>query len=276
MPKPRARGISLQIASVAVAAIATCGPVLGENIDPANAFAWSENLGWINAQPSGPGGPGAQVTDSGLSGYLWSENAGWISLSGSGFGVANDGCGVLSGYAWSENTGWINFAPTGCGGDTTCGVKISPATGVFSGRAWSENAGWITFASASPIAYHVGTAWRRLAPAAASSISASKSGSDVVLSWAAVSGASSYDVVRGGLLALRSSGGDFTIATQACAVDNTALTTFSASAAPSPGDGSWFLVRASNCGGAGTYDSGALKQIGSRDAEINASGNSCP
>ena len=60
------------------------GFALAENMDPANdgsQYAWAENLGWINLQPSGPGGPGVQVSDSRLTGWAWAENAGWISLS---------------------------------------------------------------------------------------------------------------------------------------------------------------------------------------------------
>ena len=147
--------------SLMLASLVLLAPKLAvaENINPASdgsKYAWSENLGWLNAQPSGPGGPGVQVSDSILIGWMWSENAGWISLSctntscgSANFGVTNDGCGLLSGYAWAENAGWIDFAPTTCAGDPTCGVKIDPATGIFSGRAWSENAGWITFSSST-------------------------------------------------------------------------------------------------------------------------------
>jgi hypothetical protein len=235
-------------------------------------------LGWVNAQPNGPGGPGVQVSDSGLTGWAWSENAGWISLSctnrscaGESYGVTNDGCGTLSGFAWSENFGWINFAPTGAG------VFIDPKTGNFSGRAWSENAGWITFSSAGPNPYRVATAWRRAAPAGVTSLAAGKpGGNNLLLSWPAISGATSYDVVQGGLLALRSSGGNFQSATQACAADNTLGTSVTTGGTPSLGDGFWFLVRGTNCGGNGTYDSGAPRQVGLRDAEIAASGNNCP
>jgi hypothetical protein len=136
----------------------------GTNIDPTSdgsKYAWAENLGWINLQPGGPGGPGVEVSDSGLAGWAWAENAGWISLScqntsscaTNAYGVTNS-LGTLSGYAWSENAGWINFAPTGAG------VVINGCSGVFGGRAWSENAGWITFSSTGPNPYQVATSWR--------------------------------------------------------------------------------------------------------------------
>src|SRR2546426_8744304 len=113
-----------------------------ENIDPANddhQYAWGENVGWINAEPSGNGGPGAEVSDFGLTGWMWGENIGWISLScantssclASNYGVSNNGFGLLSGFAWGENAGWINFGPTACDPDPTCGVRIDPTTGYF-------------------------------------------------------------------------------------------------------------------------------------------------
>lgn len=143
-----------------------------ENINPDNddsKYAWSENAGWINAEPMGEAGPGAEVADDKITGYIWSENIGWISLScenkGScgtvDYGVTNDGNGNLSGYGWSENAGWINFS---CENNGYCptvdyGVKIDSSTGDFSGYAWAENIGWIKFAKAAPFAYKVKTSW---------------------------------------------------------------------------------------------------------------------
>ena len=43
-----------------------------------------------------------------------------------------------------------------------------------------------------------------------------------------------------------------------------------------PGEAFWYLVRAVNVGGTGTYDSGVTSQQGLRDAEIQASGLDCP
>jgi hypothetical protein len=125
------------------------------NIDPDNdgsQYAWGENVGWINFEPSE--GEGVTVTNSAVTGKAWGENIGWINLSpatGGVNGVTNDGAGNLSGYAWGENVGWINFAPTGVG------VKIDPVTGEFSGKAWGENIGWINFA---PNGKPVKTSWR--------------------------------------------------------------------------------------------------------------------
>lgn len=122
-----------------------------ENIDPDNdgsQYAYGENVGWLNGEPDGDGGPGVEVSDFELTGYIWGENIGWVSLSCENtsscgdvsYGVTNDGLGNLLGYGWAENAGWINFAPAGAG------VAIDPATGEFSGFAWGENIGWINFA----------------------------------------------------------------------------------------------------------------------------------
>jgi len=270
------------------AMVLAASAALAENIDPNNdgsRYAWSENLGWLNARPSGPGGPGIQVSNSGLTGWMWSENAGWISLScandstcgTTSYGVTNDGCGTLSGHAWSENMGWIEFAPTTCGADPTCGVKINSTSGVFSGRAWSENAGWITFSATSPTAFRVTTSWRPTAPAGSPSLAAAAtSPDDLLLSWTALPGAASYDIVQGSLSTLKSTSGSFASATQACVANDTPGTSVTTSGTPSVGDATWFLMRGDNCGGVGTYDSGAVSQVGSRDAGIDASANHCP
>jgi hypothetical protein len=129
------------------------GACAAGNIDPhddGSQYAYGENVGWINFEPSF--GPGVTVTDSAVTGYAWGENIGWIHLNPAEGGVINNN-GALSGYAWGENVGWINFAPAGGG------VTINPGTGEFSGRAWGENVGWITFRAESPVAYGVTTSW---------------------------------------------------------------------------------------------------------------------
>jgi len=93
--------------------------------------------------------------------------------------------------------------------------------------------------------------------------------------WAPQTGAQNYDVVFGNLETLHSSGGDFTSATQGCVAFNTASTSASFSPAPGLGQAYWLLVRGKNCTGNGTYDSGDAQQVGSRDAEIEASPFAC-
>ena len=143
----------LSVVSV-LALLLFCGAALAENIDPDNdgsQYAWSENVGWINLQPRGDGGPGVEVEDTVLTGYMWGENIGWINMAPTEGGVLNDGAGNLSGYAWGENVGWIKFAPT------YGGVFIDPATGEFRGYAWGENIGWINF---DPNGFSAKTSWR--------------------------------------------------------------------------------------------------------------------
>ena len=150
---------SVVLATV-IAAVSAAAAVLAENVDPSSVdaqYAWGENVGWINAEPSGDGGPGATVSGTGVTGYMWGENVGWISLScvnndtclTADFGVTNDGAGNLSGYAWGENIGWISFScvnnPSSCATTGSYGVHIDPATGIWSGHAWGENIGWINF-----------------------------------------------------------------------------------------------------------------------------------
>lgn len=78
------------------------------------------------------------ITDDKMTGDVWSEEMGWINLDPTTSGVKNDGDGNLSGYAWGENAGWINFNPT------NGGVSIN-STGEFLGYAWAQNFGWIKF-----------------------------------------------------------------------------------------------------------------------------------
>jgi hypothetical protein len=262
-----------------------------ENIDPngdGHQYAWGENVGWINAEPSEDGGNGAQVTDFTLTGWMWGENIGWVNLSctntsvcgSTQFGIANDGSGHLSGMAWSENGGWIDFAPTTCLPDPTCGVTIDPATGYFSGRAWGENVGWISFSPGAPETWTARTSWCQgtpAAPGAVTGLSLGKLGLELVLAWAAPPGASWYDVAQGSLTVLRANHGDFSVATNRCAAGRLSSTSVSVQdPAPAPGNVFWYLVRSANCSGSGTYDDGSASQAGGRDLGIAASRRACP
>jgi hypothetical protein len=82
--------------------------------------------------------------------------------------------------------------------------------------------------------------------------------------------------VRGNLTTLRSTSGNFALATAACVADDTALTMIDDPKATTV-SGLWFLVRGNGCGGPGSYDEiGVPSQSGLRTAEIAASGNACP
>ena len=86
--------------------------------------------------------------------------------------------------------------------------------------------------------------------------------------WSTVPGATGGDVVRGDLGTLRSSGGNFTTATQACLANNRSQTLLEETSSPSsPGAGWWYLVRGTPGGSYGSAE---------RDAEIGASPNACP
>jgi len=133
---------------------------MAENVDPAadgSQYAWAENLGWLNAEPQGEGGPGVQVSDTELTGWIWTENHGWISLSCqntsscgvNNYGVVNDGKGNLSGFAWAEHLGWINFrtgdgsdccsanGTPGCS-DSACEVAICPEDPFCCNNNWNS------------------------------------------------------------------------------------------------------------------------------------------
>ena len=87
-------------------------------------------------------------------------------------------------------------------------------------------------------------------------------------------GATGADVIIGALSDLRSSGGDFSTATQECLDDDSTAMSMLVSDMPTSGDGFWFLVRGQNCGGDGTYDSFPAP-VEPRDVEIAASGVDC-
>lgn len=152
MPRTQCRAIRSVLLTILLGASSTAARA--QNIDPANdgsQYAWGENVGWVNFQPSF--GPGVTVTDAAVTGLAWGENVGWINLSPTaGGGVVNDGAGHLSGFAWGENVGWINFAPTGGG------VSIN-ACGEFNGTAWGENIGWIGFRSSGAFPFKITTSW---------------------------------------------------------------------------------------------------------------------
>ena len=264
---------------------------LAENIDPDNddsQYAYAENVGWLNAEPSGDGGSGVQVSDFELTGWLWGKNIGWVSLScqntsscGSvNYGVTNDGHGNLGGFAWAENAGWVNFAPS------TSSASIGVSTGEFSGYVWGENVGWVSLsctntATCGTVEYGIKTDWCQsvaAAPSGEPDVGALVVGSDVELTWPVLTGADWYEIVRGSLSDLRISGGDYSTATDSCATDNETGTTVVISGTPEPGsgDGYWYLVRGVNCKGKGAYDSGGAGQVGSRDAEIAGSSADCP
>jgi hypothetical protein len=98
----------------------------------------------------------------------------------------------------------------------------------------------------------------------------------VRLAWSEVPGAVGYDLVRGDLKTLLGTGGDFTEATRQCIADDHPTTELLDPVLPEEGRGAWILVRAVKHLVNGTFDEPFPSQVGSRDAEINASPASCP
>ena len=93
--------------------------------------------------------------------------------------------------------------------------------------------------------------------------------------WTAVADATGYDVLRGSLNMLLSSGGDFTQATEICLGDDIPDTFIDDTDPLMVSEGFWYVIRPTNCGGNGTYDSEGIAQDGLRDAEANASPQAC-
>jgi hypothetical protein len=108
---------------------------------------------------------------------------------------------------------------------------------------------------------------------------------DVVWSWDA-GGATAFDLVQGDLMALQSSGGDFTAAVGALPAGEVACLASGATGlsltdpygAPPAGDASFTLLRAvaTACPAHGTLDDGSATQAGGRDAPIAAAAGACP
>jgi hypothetical protein len=74
-----------------------------------------------------------------------------------------------------------------------------------------------------------------------------------------------YDLVRGDVAVLRSSGGDFGSAANTCLADDAPGTSITDDGAPKPGEAFFYLVRGVSCAGSGTFDGTGAGQQGSRD-----------
>ncbi len=142
--------------------VASVSPVIARNIDvndDGHQYAWGENIGWINFNPSY--GEGITLSATNLTGDACGENVGWIRMNPAYGGVVHNGNGTLSGYAWGENIGWISFS---CENTDDCesvdyGVTVDPNSGILSGKAWSENTGWIVFDYNNSDTYGVKAFW---------------------------------------------------------------------------------------------------------------------
>lgn len=95
------------------------------------------------------------------------------------------------------------------------------------------------------------------------------------LTWNEALGAHAYDVVRGDLTALHASDGNFTAAMRRCLGENLPPGGPLDLDDPPSSRGWWYLIRGVSDARNLTYDSGSSQQIGSRDAEIDASPRAC-
>jgi hypothetical protein len=103
---------------------------------------------------------------------------------------------------------------------------------------------------------------------------------DQQLDWHAMADTIGYDVVKGNLSLLRTSGGDFEVAIEACLANDLDETTLVLPPNLNPGEGSFFLVRAVTGADSYTYDTTDdwldSSQVESRDLEIDAAAHTCP
>lgn len=97
------------------------------------------------------------------------------------------------------------------------------------------------------------------------------------IGWTPLPAASRYDLVKGDLAALASSGGDFASSLLACLDESVDAAHGSDRGVPPTGNGFYYLVRGvGQCGEAGSFDETGSGQITSRDPGIQASAHACP
>ncbi len=94
------------------------------------------------------------------------------------------------------------------------------------------------------------------------------------LAWSVFQSFEAHDVVQGDLHLLRSSGGNYTLAVDACLASETRLASL-VTQTPTVGEAWFYVHRGVNCAGNGSLDSGGPSQVGSRDVEVEASPNAC-
>jgi hypothetical protein len=99
---------------------------------------------------------------------------------------------------------------------------------------------------------------------------------DAGVSWPATA---TVDLIRGNLVALRASGGNYTGTVSTCLANNVTATAVADGSSPGLGGATYYLVRptvAPFCNQTPGYTTNHPKEAAGRDAEIAASGNACP
>ncbi|MBZ5639935.1 MAG: hypothetical protein LAO51_14405 [Acidobacteriia bacterium] len=101
--------------------------------------------------------------------------------------------------------------------------------------------------------------------------------SGISLSWTASANADRYEVVEGGLAALISSGGNYAASMSGCLGGGLTATSLEVDEPdPSPGGGSWYLVRGTRGSCRGTFGDGGVSGAAARDAGIGSASSACP
>jgi hypothetical protein len=113
-------------------------------------------------------------------------------------------------------------------------------------------------------------------PGPVASVQLDKQPGTTGVDWPALAEATGYDVVRGDLTTLLAGGGSYADATDVCVADDVAANHTDDPLDPGPDSGFWYLIRAGNCIGVGSYDGPGASQVAPRDPGIAASGVACP
>ncbi len=189
------------------------------------------------------------------------------------YGVPFDGTGtVLSGTSVDVGGDGVDISRTISG--------LAPGLYRWRARAVSRNplvrtSPWVTLAGNGSSEWDLRTAGFT-PPQGVGPLTVTRAGSGAHLAWPGALNATHYDVVRGPLGALAASGGDFAAATDACLANDTTSLTADDADPPGAGAGSWYLVRAANGAGSGTYDDASPGLAAPRDAGIAAAAVACP
>jgi hypothetical protein len=98
-----------------------------------------------------------------------------------------------------------------------------------------------------------------------------------VVEWSALAGAQDYDLIRGNLMALRASLGNFAVTGLTCAENDSRDTRSFVPELPPAGGGFYWIARgATYACGYGTWNTASARQVASRDAGLGGSGTTCP
>jgi hypothetical protein len=97
-----------------------------------------------------------------------------------------------------------------------------------------------------------------------------------LFSWTPTPGADSWDVVKGHLPSLLSSGGDYGYSTDDCIENDLYFPWAEALDDPGAGQGFYYLVRGVNVCVPGSYDTSGLGQHADRDDGVNSAWDACP